>query len=591
MQISARSKIFVGLLAVVAYAVLLSRWFHDPGIPEADGFVLRSRVVWPFAVVFLGLALTWAGMFREQLRHSLRESANTFALDRIDALIVIAVLTISASYQLPAILYPAGVLDSDSVLPGIIAKHIADGRPAPPFIYTLAYGGTLASHLLAVMYKLTGPSVTGLILLTRGMYLLFVAVQFVVLRASLGRTVATLTTLLLAFPPQFLLTQLTYTELVEMLLTGALLIIVFAAGAAGVVSENLWYGLAGLLIGVGFWTQPLVMTFGIAGVATVLCMRGFGDTLRDCAPSLSGGAFIGLLPALVGWGPGVSSFAAWLAGSDGDHDAARGSLTAIRETATTGLPVLFGGYAEITLGVAGAALVSAAVIGPAAWALWIGFRALGRRNGSERSSERLTTAVLLALSLSVWIHLIIFVASPFGALVYPPRYLLPLYVGVPGLFVWAIVRMLEPLNRNFARLAAAVVVLLLIASGIPRSLDWMGSVRERHNNLHRSYTILLDEGVRYCEAPFWDAYWLTFYSLEEIICMPREFRRDPYYEKVVMAHTVGRFPHLVASPGHRWIPQTREAFDEQAIGYRYLETPTFEVLIVGGENSEGIEGR
>ena len=591
MQVSSRSKILVGLLAVAAYAVLLLRWFHDPGIPETDGFVLRSRVVWPFAVVFLGLALAWAGMFREQLAHSLRESADVFALDRVDALIVIAVLTISASYQLPAILYPAGVLDSDSVLPGIIAKHIADGRPAPPFIYTLAYGGTLASHVLAVMYKIAGPSVAGLILLTRGMYLLFIVVQFVLLRASLGRAVATLTTLLLAIPPQFLLTQLTYTELVEMLLTGTLLIAMFAAGAAGVVSETLWYGLAGLLIGVGFWTQPLVATAGIAGVVTVLCMRGLGDTLRSCVPSLSGGAFVGLLPALVGWGPGVSSFASWLTGSDGDHGAAPGSLTVIRETAITGLPVLFGGYDEITIGVAGAALVSAAVIGPAAWALWIGFRARGRRNGSERSSERLTTAVLLALSLSVWIHLIVFVASPFGALVYPPRYLLPLYVGVPGLFVWAIVRMLEPLNRNFARLAASVVVLLLIASGIPRSLDWMGSVRERHNSLHRSYTILLDEGVRYCEAPFWDAYWLTFYSLEEIICMPREFRRDPYYEEVVMAHTDGRFPHLVASPGHRWIPRTREAFDEQAIGYRYVETPTFEVLIVSGEGRKETEGR
>ncbi|MBP99913.1 MAG: hypothetical protein CL477_04470 [Acidobacteria bacterium] len=580
MQSGGMLKPVVGLLAGVAYVILLVRWFHDPGQPSSDGLLLRSRIVWPFVVLFAGLLGAWAYLCRERGAVLVRELRRALALDRTDRAILAVALTLAAVYQLPSFFYPAGVLDSDSVLPGIIAKHIAEGRPPPAFIYTLAYGGTFASHVLALFYTITTPSVVGLVVLTRVYYFLFIAIEFAVLRVSLGRTVATFTVLFLAVPPHFLLTQLTYTELVEILAVGSALSAILAARAAGHLSDNAWYGVAGLLLGIGFWTQPLVMTAGVAGAATVLYFKGVAHMFGRFAPYFLGGVTLGLMPGLVGWGRDALRFTSWFLGADGDGGTPQSALAATMATATVGIRTLFGSYRFAPLGTVMALVVAAAVLGPAAWAVVTALRSAKTDSETADPQTRLRAAVLMVLGLGVIIHLVMFVFSPFNDLVFPPRYLLPLYVGTPALLAWYVFNLMRRTRPWLAHVAVGTVMIGLTAAGLPDSFGWFDDLRDRHDGMRRSHEVLLMWGVRYCEAPYWDAYWLTFYSLEEIICMPLELQRDPYYEAVVMARSKGPYPHLVSSPGLDWLPRTRAGLVQQDIGHLYFQTPLFEVIVL-----------
>jgi hypothetical protein len=570
----------VGLLALFAYLALLVRWFNDPGQTTADGWVLRSRVVWPFALAFVGLAGASAYLSRARVACLARDLRRGLALGRVDWVILALLLMMAAAYQLPALLYAGGALNSDSVLPGIIAKHIADGRPAPAFIYTLGYGGTFASHLLALLYAVTGPSVAGLIVLVGAYHLIFVAIMFVMLRVSLGRTVATFAALFLALPPEFLLDQLQYTELAEMLAVGAAVAAILAARAADRVTDDAWYAIAGVLMGIGFWTQPLVTTAGLAGAATVFYFKGFTHTVGRFAVWFGGGALLGLMPAFVGWGWEVWDFAKWLVGSDADHVAARGTADVVAAVARTGLPTLFGSWREIELGGAAALLIAAVVVIPALCAIVAAVRlsAGGQQAGDQ--TRRHSAAVLLLLGLSVVIHVVVFLLSPFNDLIVPPRYLLPLYLGAPALLAWFLFAAMSLVGPRTARVAVATVFAGLVVVEAFLTAGRVDNLRQRHNAIHESYEILRAEGVRYSEAPYWDCYWLAFYSLEEIICMSRGVRRDPYYEQVVMTLSEGPYPHLVASLGDQWLADARAYLEEENIGHRYVRTPLFEVLVL-----------
>ena len=577
-----RARWLLGLATLAAYGVLLLIWFRDPGRPEGNGFLLRSRTPWPAALVFLFLFALWIRARWDRASELGRQLWSSIRLGGIDAAILAGILLVAVAFQAAFFVHPGGVIDSDSVLPGIIAKHISDGRPAPAFIYERQYGGTFSAHLLAALYLLAGQSVVGLLVVTRFFYFLFVVAEYLLLRAAFGRGVALATCLWLAVPPHFFLTQLTYVEFPEILALAAIAVLLVSLRATDRVTENSAYTLVGFLFGIGFWTQPLITPIALASALGVGLLRGLPHLLVATRRAGLGFA-IGVLPALVGWGSEIVVFGEWLAGGEeGGVGPSTPVFEAIAGLWRQGLPVAFGPYAEFDLPASVATAITLAIVGPALWAVGRGLRS----HRLAKNGTSLPAAAAVLLGLAVLVHLGVFLASPWGGSVMPPRYLLPLYVGVPALIALAIHDLVAGLTRRSAlgNYAAVVVMVAWLGAGAPASIDWMGDVAERHDNLVASVEELNARGIRFCEGPYWDAYWLTFFTLEEIICAPSHAIRDPYYRAALEQNLTGRFPILVASHGSHWLERPLESAQRYNYPHELSLTPTFQVLRIDVED-------
>ena len=567
-----------GLLAVVGYVVLLVRWFHDPGEPTADGFLVRSRSVWPFLLVFLAAFGLWLHSLGRRPRAMLAELRGAWGLERRDVALLAALLAGAFAYQLPIMLHPYGALDSDAVLSGIIAKHIADGRPAPAFVYEMRYGGTFSAHVLALMYSTAGTSVAGLLVVTRFFFFLFLIAEFAMLRAAAGRFVAAAVTMALALPQSGLLSHLSYVEFPETLALAAAAVALITARLAGRLTDDLWYALAGVMIGIGFWTQPLIIPTVAAACGAVLLLRGVTHALR-AGWRVVAGFVIGAMPALVGWRLDVLVFASWLVTGDEHTERIVTTGESIRRVAHRGLLLAFGPDERAQpMSIVGT-LLTAAIVGSALWALvsaWQTWR--GSKDGGA-DPAKIRAATLMALALGVLLHLVVFVASPFNYLVSPPRYLVSLYVGVPAVLAMMIVSLAR--SERLARGLLAVVFGAWAIGGIPQSTAWMRDAIVKHDARARSLPEIEAAGVRYCEAPFWDAYRVTFFTLERIICTSNGVVRDPYYRAIISEHLipgVGR-PHQLARPDDRWLENNFEWAKQSNIPYRRLVTDAYHVLV------------
>ena len=194
------------------------------------------------------------------------------------------------------------------------------------------------------------------------------------------------------------------------------------------------------------------------------------------------------------------------------------------------------------------------------------------------------TVVRTLLAFIVLFTLVAFTASRFGHLIFPPRRLMLLYAGVPGLVAAAAAALVRPLPR---RLAASCVVSAMVAwalvgaAGAPT--DWVTYGVERTERLNAGVRALEAEGVRYCEAPFWTAYWLNLATLERVTCAQYEHYPDPHYRSVVDRRSPRPYrAYVVYNDGanaEAWLERTRRDLEKQGVDYRSLSIPPIEALI------------
>lgn len=523
------------------------------------------------------LATTWGWSYRRSLGQGAAAFRALCAPTWRDVALLAGLLAAAVWYQWPIFANPAGFIDSDSALRGIIARHIADGLVAPAFFYGLLLFGTSSSHLLALVGD---PSPGSVVLTSRLGFAAFLTLHFGLLRLGFGRIVAAAGTLYLAVPPTFLLAHLTFTEFTELFLWSALAMLAVAGRVSERLTGNGWYALAGVAVGAAFWGHPQAIMIGAALVVTILTLRGLHHGIA-AAPWLVGGSLIGLLPAIVGWGNELPTFLGWLLGpaSDGGGVAALGGR--LEDTARQALPVLFTGYWDpVEIGRAGGVALGLGIAGLIGWGLAAGSLRRAGVSGETAPSPEVTVRVILGTV--ALLALVGFVGSRFGALVYPPRRLLLLYLAIPGLAAAAIARA----GRSLPRPAGTAVTIAAMASwlaiGVGTKGVWTQRQLERGDRLSQIVAALDGANVRYCEAPYWTAYWLSFVTEERIVCAQYEHERDPYYRSVVDRHARRPYRAYVSylpDGGQAWIGAVREGFVEDGIAHRRLTTPDFEALL------------
>jgi hypothetical protein len=203
-------------------------------------------------------------------------------------------------------------LDSDEATIGLMGKHILDSGELPIFFYGQHYMGPLEAYLAAGAFALLGVGTFALrvamVALTAG----FLVCAYLLGRLAFGRAVGLLTLGFLALGPTFgLLRQLAAIGgYQETLLFGALIPLLAYAlirPASDFTGGWSWwrrgdrlplYGLLGLTIGLGVWSDALILPFVVAPLCALAITR-WRVTRGRGGLTLLAGAVIGGFPFIV----------------------------------------------------------------------------------------------------------------------------------------------------------------------------------------------------------------------------------------------------------------------------------------------------
>ena len=237
-----------------------------------------------------------------------RRIARRLALDT-DRRWALALIAAGVLIRLGLLLLDWPPTDSDEGIMGLMALHIASRGEHPLFFYGQTYMGTLQAYLGAALFALFGSSVfslrLGLLLLDS----LFLATLYVLLRLLYHPKFALFSLVLLDLGgPELLRPQLlALGGYPETLLFGALSLLLATrlalrsgSNAGGRPHWYRWaaYGGFGTILGLGWWSDPLVLPFLVAAML-LLVVFCYHDLSRGGLAAIAVGLGIVLLPQIV----------------------------------------------------------------------------------------------------------------------------------------------------------------------------------------------------------------------------------------------------------------------------------------------------
>lgn len=200
-------------------------------------------------------------------------------------------------------------LDSDEAIIGLMARHILYNGEHPIFFYGQHYNGALEAYVVAGFFWVMGPTTLAM----RGAMLVFVLPFLVCVyllgKVAYGRTVAILSLAYLTFGPSYgLMRELPgISGYQETLLFGALLPLLayyrLRQPQKTPQQKGAWiacltqYMLIGLVIGLGIWSDELILPFVAATLAALLIARtreiiGWSGGLLGIGALIGGAPFV-----------------------------------------------------------------------------------------------------------------------------------------------------------------------------------------------------------------------------------------------------------------------------------------------------------
>ncbi len=449
--------------------------------------------------------------------------------EQLTAIAWCGILAFAIGLKLWLLIAEAVPFNADEAVVGLMARHILAGR-WPTFFYGQAYMGSLDATLVAGVFALLGPSVTGIRLVQIALYAGTVLTTMMLARRVTGSQGAALVTGLLMAVPTLNVTLYSTASLGgygEALLIGNLLFLLALRIANGKWGKAWPWVLWGLLAGLGFWAFGLTLIYiiptGMFLARTAWQRREEGQIPRNLALAAAA-ALVGGAPWLIwAWGRGLGPLLAELMGSAiagaTPGEPLRAVLSHIVNLLLFGVTVTFGLRPPWAVRPLAVALLPLAVL------FWIaalaGIRGWPPRSGQARVAWRLMMGMVATL-------LIGFVLTPFGA---DPsgRYFVPLWIPlaiVGGGFVAGL------WGRGRRSLAVAGLLGILIfhlwgtveaarrqPPGITTQFDPVTWIDHSYDEALVSF--LQEQGETRGYTNYWVAYPLAFLSDEELIYVPR----------------------------------------------------------------------
>lgn len=479
------------ILQAFLYLCFLTLWFKDNFHP------LRKLALSPL-IPFVPLMILLVPRVIFFLK---TVSARTAAASIKKAWILLLILALAVAVRLPFFLHPAGLMDSDDAVMGLMGKHISEGKAHPVYMYGQSYIGSLASHFYALFFRIFGYSPALLRISAFLFFLGFLAVQFFLLRSVFSESFARLTTLFLSLPMG---------SLIKISLDnsgGFSLVLLLGSAVIGLAyvvvtkGRDRWLGPLGFLMGVSFWTHQMTLPFLLtAGAFLIIRYRLRIRKYLEMALWFVVGAFPFILyGACAGFG-GVGQF---FSGEKMVLSADRFRWF-LRETGT--LIASRPGFRAV--------LLFLLFLFGLAFLFW---EALKKR--------RLSSRHIYTLFLTIFLFIYFFSAYS-GA--FRTRYLYPLYFALPVL-------VLAPLHLIKARLARAgaftlLALFLLVPDGWNLYVAEVKTSVRREAQLNTLSDFMIRTGQRYWLADYWSAYLLTALTGERLIVCPLNNKRYRPYE-------------------------------------------------------------
>lgn len=508
------------------------------------------------------------------------------------ALVLAVLLSVAASVRLGLLLLEWPASNSDEATTGLMAMHIAEGRHAPVFMYGQSYMGTAQAFLAAVSFRAFGPSLIALRLPMLLLFLLFLALVYVLGRRLYGTPVALTSVALLTLGSR---EQLGY-ELIaqgavpETLVGGALLLLlahrlleVSGDPGRGAAQRGLlaaW----GAMASAGLWSTALVAPFVVTSAVLVLMTlrRQSAKRVRS-VPALVAGLVAGAVPWILHdasqpWRDSglVSVVNLFLRGGTGLNGQSSGLGSQVANTLTTSLAYATGGSAiahpqSLPAWPFGYSAswqpptddVVAALWGVALVALWTtalltNVRALRRggratRQQSSGSLALANTCGRLAMLGSAGLTVVAFAASPAPGIAPANnvRYIIGALVAVPAVIapLWGMDSAMPRIGRPLRVLSLTVVGLALAVGTVQAYSDAARGPSEAAGR--QVLESLRARGITHVYSGYFDCGRLTFLSEEQVTCA------------VVYADSTGRL-----RPGFdRYSPYRDEVWGDAGAGY------------------------
>lgn len=481
-----------------------------------------------------------------------------------------AVLLLAGALRLFLLAGPQTELEADEAIVGLMGRHILQGE-RPVFYYMQPYMGSLEAYLAAALFSVAGSSTFVLKLVPLSAALLFTGLVFATGYRLGGLAAAFVSGLYVALPPAFLALWSLKARggYVEILVLGQF-VILLAMAVAERRAVRPWEGAAlGLLAGLGVWTNPLIGVYLVpVGIYLLLALRRrlVGSWLLAAAV----GAVAGSYPLLqYNLEHGFATAEAMFGGSWSLAEAP-GYLSRV---ARVSLPILAGlaqGSSSQRLfwpafGSSSAAspLVAALVCGVLLVAVFYGAAKMLlrlRRSGAP-GPEGLLAMLLMVVPL-------VFAISKFRELVTEPRYLLPLYSGVP-LAAAAILA-----GRRVMRWIAPALIALILALNVlslavlDPTLNLpdtaIGSVAANRAELAR---FLLDRGLDRVYTDYWIGYPLAFETQERVV------------------------PAVISGGFNRYIPYAHEVLVSRNPAFVFIDGSPEEKAYLARWQERGVEAK
>lgn len=475
---------------------------------------------------------------------------------------------------------------SDEAVVALMARHITQGA-RPVFFYGQAYMGSLDAWVIAAHFQLFGDSVLSVRIAQSVLYMLVVATGYLAaLRLSANRVVAAVAALLLAVPAvnTALYTTATLGGYNETLLFGNLVLLLGYDVTHGHERSGWRWGLLGLVAGLAWWTNGLiVMTVVPVGL---MMLRVWGRQRRLPALPLVALALAAFVIGSAPW---------WVFDFTHNHAALATYLTNRQTGDFAGIGIPYVPPSERALGLFLIGIPT--LIGlkfpwsgnyflvPLGIAILLLYALAGWR--FVRGTNLLRPDARLLIALQFGLFAFIFVASTFGA---DPtgRYFLPLVLPlgiVLGTLVVALRQALDSCS-SLIRFAPWVLVALVIGyheagqvaaatspTGFTTQFDLVSHIPNDHDA--DLIAFLEDNQLYHGFTNYWVAFRLAFLSNERLqysSSLPykanlsynaADNRYPPYVEATAAADRVA----YITTHSPALDDQLTAAFDAQGITY------------------------
>lgn len=479
------------------------------------------------------------------------------------------------------------MFNSDMAVMALMGKHISEGREFPIFLYAQNYIGSLDAWLLAPVFALFGATVDVALFFTLLELLVVQVLVYALAYRASGRMAAGWAVWYLAIPTSQYIFRAFDGISGAYNLTNILGLSSFLVGYSILTNHasqksisGLVFGL-GILLGLGFWTNPMIFYFA---APLALCLLWFAPSLMLQLRQVGffvGGFFLGSLPFwyhnLMVMPFGTLNQETMLHFTAIDFWVER-----LASFFKIGFPIILGAR---QWGSMDDFFPCAALIGY----LFATFCILGTLISSCRA-PRIPRFLHVLCLVYFFLMPIFFMLNYRSTFVIEPRYLFPLYAVFPAAFGIAVSRLFAK-SRVLGLLAAALILSLNIVS-LVSTIPFGNRAKENLIPALKEYwssggvclgwwfartqdeliPILKENGIKAVYTNYWIAYKLTFESEEKILAVPSGkmwlIRYDPHAVQVAQEeHIAFLFDLEEAQEFARVLQQEKIPYKTSTVSY------------------------